>query len=134
MAKQRLGGVPPLRADELLDALKHIPYVYKKMKEAEVFQKVKLEEALFIFRADGVRFGKYFKEAGTPRDEEIHNALVKATEELLRTYSCEEAYVSSDEVSVLCSHLLYGGRVEKIVSTFASLLGAYFSRESWNNG
>ncbi len=107
--------------------LKDIPYVWDYMKEAELFQKVKVEEPPFIFRADGVSFKKYFKEVGEPRDELLHQALVSSAEELLKWTSCEEAYVSSDEVSVLCNHLLYAGRVEKIVSVFSSFLGAQFS-------
>jgi len=119
-------SVPLLK---LLEELKGIPYVWKEMKEAEAFQSVKVEEPPFVFRADGVGFGKYFKELGEARDEKVHGALVRAAEELMRTYSCAEAYVSSDEVSVLCGSLPYGGRIEKIVSIFSSLLGSIFSVE-----
>ncbi|UXD21256.1 tRNA (His) guanylyltransferase-like protein [Ignicoccus pacificus DSM 13166] len=118
-----------IRLDPLKEALRDIPYVWEEMKEAEIFQKVKVEEPPFIFRADGVGFGKYFEEIGSPRDETVHRALVNASKKLLEVYSCSQAYVSSDEVSVLCEHLIYGGRVEKIDSTFSSLLGAFFSVE-----
>ena len=112
---------------KVMEELGAIPYNWREMKEAEVFQKVKVEEPPFVFRADGVGFGKYFKEVGEARDERVHSSLVAAAKELMRIYSCSEAYVSSDEVSVLCESLPYGGRVEKIVSTFSSLLGSVFS-------
>ena len=112
---------------KIMDELKDVPYNWKEMKEAEAFQRIKVEEPPFVFRADGVGFGKYFKEVGEPRDERVHSSLVRAAKELMRVYSCSEAYVSSDEVSVLCRSLPYGGRVEKITSTFSSLLGSVFS-------
>ncbi len=103
------------------------PYNYRKFKEREVFQKVKVESPPFAFRADGVKFGKYKSLFKQPRDERIHRALVESAKMLIKTYSCEYAYISSDEVSLFCKSIPYGGRVEKIVSVFSSMLSALFS-------
>jgi len=84
-------------------------------------------EGPVIVRMDGVSFGKYSKLLGKHRDERLHNALVSSAKELVEYYSCDSAYVSSDEVSVYCKLPPFGGRVEKLVSVFSSFLGSHFS-------
>ncbi len=101
---------------------------YDEFKEAEPFSDLRIEGPVIV-RMDGVKFSKYTKAFGSVRDERIHRALVEAAKELLRYYSCSSAYVSSDEVSVYCEEPPFGGRVEKLVSTFASFLGAHFSKQ-----
>lgn len=99
---------------------------YDEFKEAEPFSDLRVEGPVIV-RMDGVKFSKYTKAFGSVRDERIHRALVDSAKELLQYYSCSSAYVSSDEVSVYCEEPPFGGRVEKLVSTFASFLGAHFS-------
>ncbi len=100
---------------------------YDEFKGAEPFSDLRVEGPVIV-RMDGVKFGKYTKAFGSVRDERIHKALVEAAKELLQYYSCSSAYVSSDEVNVYCEEPPFGGRVEKLVSTFASFLGAHFSK------
>ena len=100
---------------------------YDLFKDREMFSKVKVEGSVVV-RMDGVKFGKYSKLLGRQRDERVHGALVSAAEELLKHYSCDSAYVSSDEVSVFCKRPPFSGRVEKLVSVFPSFLSAHFSR------
>ena len=99
---------------------------YDELKWAEPYSKLKVEGPVIV-RMDGVKFGKYTKTFGAVRDERVHRALVESAKELLSYYSCTSAYVSSDEVSVYCERPPFNGRVEKLVSTFASFLGAHFS-------
>ena len=83
-----------------------------------------------VVRADGVGFGKALKEGfAWPRDRRVHDALVKAAEELMRRYSASAAYVVSDEVSVLFRTLPYSGRLFKVVSVAASILSSHVSLE-----
>ena len=105
-----------------------LKFRYDELKEAELFSNLRVEGPIIV-RMDGVKFSKYTKAFGSVRDEKIHKALVEAAKELLKYYSCSSAYVSSDEVNVYCDEPPFGGRVEKIVSTFASFLGAHFSRQ-----
>ncbi len=111
----------------MFDLILRFPYEYKRFKEREVFQAVKVEEPPFVFRADGVKFGKYKNLFKHPRDERIHRTLVDAAKTLMRQFSCVYAYISSDEVSLFCKTIPYGGRVEKIVSVFSSIISAIFS-------
>lgn len=83
-----------------------------------------------VVRADGVGFGKALKEGFTwPRDRRVHEALINATEKLMRRYSASAAYVVSDEVSVLFRTLPYSGRLFKVVSVAASILSSHVSIE-----
>ncbi|NPA85654.1 MAG: hypothetical protein GXO07_06620 [Crenarchaeota archaeon] len=100
---------------------------YGLFKDREPFSSLRIEGSAVV-RMDGVKFGKYSKLLGKQRDERVHGALVGAAEELLKHYSCDSAYVSSDEVSVFCKSPPFGGRVEKLVSVFPSFLSAHFSR------
>ncbi len=100
---------------------------YDLFKDREIFSKLRVEGSAVI-RMDGVKFGRYSKLFGKYRDERVHGALVSAAEALLRHYSCDSAYVSSDEVNVFCKSPPFGGRVEKLDSVFASFLSAHFSR------
>ena len=111
----------------MLDLILRLPYENRRFKEREVFQAIKVEEPPFAFRADGVKFGKYKNLFKHPRDERIHKALVESAKLLIKLFSCEYAYISSDEISLFCNVLPYGGRVEKIVSVFSSALAATFS-------
>lgn len=80
-----------------------------------------------VLRLDGVGFGRALTSAGfkQPRDERVHEALVKAAEALMRRFSGVAAYVVSDEISVLLgSSIPYGGRLFKIVSVAASVASA----------
>ena len=107
---------------------------YDEFKEREEFANLKAEREIAI-RMDGVKFGRFTKEFGSLRDPVVHNALVEATKALLQTYSCEEAYVSSDEVNLFCKRPPFNGRVEKLDSVFPSFLSAHFSlkvgRAAW---
>jgi len=101
-----------------------LPYDF--MKDREAFSKLKVEGSAVV-RMDGVKFKKYSKLLKKNRDERLHKALVRSAKELLKYYSCDSAYVSSDEVSVFCKNPPFGGRVEKLVSVFSSFLSAHFS-------
>ncbi len=109
---------------ELLKALAR--FSYEEFKEREEFSKLRVDREIVV-RMDGVKFGKFTEEFGSLRDPKVHGALVEAAKLILRTYSCDEAYVSSDEVNAFCKAPPFGGRIEKIDSVLPSFLGAHFS-------
>lgn len=94
-----------------------------RSREKSVEARVQLPLAL---RLDGVGFKRCLKGFREPRDQRVHEALVRGALELLRRFSASCAYVVSDEVSLMMlgPSLPYGGRVEKLVSISASILSS----------
>jgi tRNA(His) 5'-end guanylyltransferase len=91
----------------------------------------------WVFRADGVCFSKWTKKAcRKPFDPAMVYAMMIAAVDLLKFSNCAtEAYVQSDEISLLVpalqnteSQLIYRGRVNKINSIFTSVVTQSFNK------
>ncbi|ALU11414.1 hypothetical protein EYM_00725 [Ignicoccus islandicus DSM 13165] len=111
---------------EILNAIMNLSY--EEFKDREEFSLLRVDREIVV-RMDGVKFGRFTKEFGSVRDPTVHNALVSSTKALIQTYSCDEAYVSSDEINVFCKRPPFAGRIEKIDSVFPSFVSANFSLE-----
>ncbi len=82
----------------------------------------------YILRADGVGFGKSLRSISKLiRDWRIHESLLRAAKVLMMRIASPAAYVVSDEVNVLVTNPIYGGRVFKIVSVSASVISSIVS-------
>ncbi len=83
----------------------------------------------FIVRLDGVRFGKKLKECDRPRDRKVHDALLRAAEEIMSYMGAEVGYVTSDEINIIfLRYAPYNARYFKIISITSGIASAIMSR------
>ncbi len=118
---------------EALGILEEVLKIAKSVDIAKLSAKFKLAEigmdrveSPIVIRLDGISFSRIAKAFGFPRSSTVHEALVKAGEELARFFNSELTYVVSDEINVfvISRELPYGGRVSKIVGVSASIASA----------
>jgi tRNA(His) guanylyltransferase len=103
-----------------------------KSYEAPVYNRNK---GFFLLRVDGKAFTTYTRRFGCTFSDQMNDAMLSATEELLRgVQGSLLAYTQSDEISVLFTNstspnaeLWMGGNLEKMVSISASIVTAEFN-------
>jgi len=108
----------------------------ERMKGYEGVPDILLTRRLpILLRVDGRAFHTYTKAFDKPFDPRIHEAMEKATADLLHEISgAVFGYFQSDEISVLIrtdmtleTEPWFGGRVQKIVSVAAAIASVSFS-------
>lgn len=87
-----------------------------------------------VMRLDGKSFHTLTKHCQKPYDLKLRNDLVESVKELLNEVPARFAYHQSDEISLLLidynkfnSQQWFDGKIEKMVSVAASIMGAEFS-------
>lgn len=95
----------------------------------------------YVMRLDGVAFRNYTDGMVKPFDAHFTRAMLLTTRDLMERCAARTAYCQSDEISLLFApeaspqQILYGGRVQKMVSVLAALAAARFnwhiSRMKW---
>jgi len=81
-----------------------------------------------ILRLDGVSFGTRLSNFKWPRDENVHNALLNACEEVIKFMGADFGFVISDEILVFfLNYLPYGGRVFKLISISSGIASSIIS-------
>lgn len=82
-------------------------------------------------RIDGRGFSKYTKSFVKPFDWRITNAMANTTKALVKETHASVGYTQSDEITLLYpateSERIFGGKVSKINSVFASITTAHFN-------
>lgn len=106
----------------------------QRMRALEPFAGTRvLPETYAVIRVDGRSFSRlteaHFEK---PFDPRFHEVMLKTSQALLSELQGVYAYTESDELSVLLPRdgVLFGGRVEKLVSVAAGLASAVFTHAS----
>lgn len=85
-------------------------------------------------RIDGRGFSKYTKSFVKPFDWRITNAMVNTTKALVKETHASVGYTQSDEITLLYppteGERIFGGKVSKINSVFASIATAHFNHHT----
>lgn len=104
-----------------------------RMKTFEsAFTSTKLDPTQFMcVRIDGRGFSKFTKPFTKPFDWRVTNAMVTTTKALVKETHASVGYVQSDEISLIYAptegERIFGGKVSKINSVFASMATAHFN-------
>lgn len=104
-----------------------------RMKAYEsAFTSAKLDPSKWMcVRIDGRGFSKFTKSFDKPFDWRITNAMVTATKSMVKETHASVGYTQSDEITLLytpsAAERLFGGKVSKINSVFASMVTAHFN-------
>jgi tRNA(His) 5'-end guanylyltransferase len=115
--------------DDLGDRLK----AYEAVETARV-----LDNTLPIYaRIDGRGFSKFTKGMRRPYDERMSTAMIETTKYLVRETNARLGYTQSDEISLVwladeenpASEVIFGGKIQKLVSVTAAMATAAFTRE-----
>uniref|UniRef100_A0A6B2LJK8 tRNAHis guanylyltransferase catalytic domain-containing protein n=1 Tax=Arcella intermedia TaxID=1963864 RepID=A0A6B2LJK8_9EUKA len=118
----------------------------EKMKEYEneCFGKLVLDDSKpFVIRLDGHRFSKFTSHFKKPFDERIFTAMLYTTKDLMEEFLPTTAYTASDEITLIFppltneekekgAHLIYNGRIQKILSLTSGLCSVRFSQHIAN--
>lgn len=89
----------------------------------------------FVVRLDGVAFKSLTAHLQKPFDPSFTQAMLRTAAGLMAATVARTAFVQSDEISLVFGPepsldlFLYGGRVQKIASTLASLAAAHFNKQ-----
>ncbi len=87
----------------------------------------------YVLRLDGVAFRNYTTDMAKPFDPYFTRAMILTAQDLMYRCAARSAYCQSDEISLLFeaetspTHIIYAGRVQKIVSVMAALAAARFN-------
>lgn len=105
------------------------------MKDLErVYTSAKIEppEVLCV-RLDGKGFSKFTKGFKKPFDDALSESMIETTERLVRETHASFGYTQSDEITLIYTpnedgfEYIFGGKVSKINSVFASMATANFN-------
>lgn len=119
--------------------------------ESESDTSVALDKPIIV-RIDGKRFSRYTAKFKKPFDDRITDAMINVTEALIKQTHAHLGYTQSDEITLIFlpkegkTNIMFEGRVQKIVSVFASIAtvafaqhigehskeSAYFDARVWN--
>ena len=121
------------------------------IKQLEAVSDQKLEPSYpFIVRIDGVSFRNYTRGFTKPFDQRMTHAFIRTSADLLQRFNPLTIYYESDEISLTfdgCPIInaaernprehMYSGRIQKLVSVFASYTAAkfnkYINEEDWSD-
>lgn len=104
-----------------------------RMKAYEkVFTSSKIDPSDYMcVRIDGKGFSKFTKGFTKPFDGRITNAMVTTTKALVKETHASVGYTQSDEITLIYTptegERMFGGKVAKINSVFASIATAHFN-------
>jgi tRNA(His) guanylyltransferase len=85
-----------------------------------------------VVRLDGRSFSKFTKGMKRPFDKEFRQAMIEVTKYLVEQTNAKIGYTQSDEISLVLhvdnvnSEIMFNGRIQKIVSNFASMASVKF--------
>jgi len=96
----------------------------------------------WIIRLDGHKFSTFTRGFKKPFDERIYRAMIRTTADLVKYFHASSGYTESDEISIVFPSLaslpplknsknerkiIFGGRVEKLISLAASYASVRFN-------
>jgi len=87
----------------------------------------------FVVRLDGRSFHNFTKGLQRPFDSNFSHCMIETTADLVKEFHADVGYTQSDEITLLfennskASEMLFGGRVQKIVSIFAARASVKFN-------
>ncbi|MFQ6009940.1 MAG: tRNA(His) guanylyltransferase Thg1 family protein [Candidatus Aenigmatarchaeota archaeon] len=95
----------------------------------EIYSGIEIPEKPVFIRLDGWKFHPLCKrlKLKKPYDRRFASALVKTSKEFFKTFSCNLAYIFSDEINLLFLKVPGFKRIEKIDSVFAGIASSTFS-------
>lgn len=110
-----------------------------RMKEYENSANIKLDKTMYtLVRIDGRCFSKFTKGLLRPYDIGMSRLMIMTSKEVAEKTHAVFAYTQSDEITMVfgtCTDnqdMLFGGRVQKLTSTIASLATYYFNKHLKN--
>lgn len=91
----------------------------------------------FIVRLDGRAFHTFTKNIKKPFDPVMSTAMTNTMKALTAEFNADVGYCQSDEISLVFlpnveDQLVFGGRVQKIISLLAARASVIFNIEIWN--
>lgn len=88
-----------------------------------------------IARLDGRAFHTLLRNADKPFDEKVVEAMQVTAKTLLDHFSASIAYTQSDEITLVWDPLdIFDGKIQKLVSTSASMAGVVFYKKLVESG
>jgi tRNA(His) guanylyltransferase len=113
--------------DSLGDRMK----AYEKQYTSEKFRK----DQPLVLRFDGRSFSKFTKSFDRPFDQRITDAMVAASKALISETNAKVVYTQSDEITAVYPSFVnplsdreFAGKQHKIISVYASIVTAHFSK------
>ncbi len=100
--------------------------LYNKNRDREVYAAIKAIPPLIV-RADGRNFRRVLSdEFEKPYDERFAKGMAKAVAIFFEKsgFDSKLAYIFSDEINLLFTHVIFKGRIEKLDSVIASFLAS----------
>lgn len=104
----------------------------KAYEAAFTDQRIPIDQYLCV-RIDGKGFSKFTKHAVKPFDKNLSEVMVKTTLDLVNATGALVGYTQSDEITLVFgrtekqSEHVFGGKVSKLNSVFASMAAAFFN-------
>lgn len=112
-----------MKQDEFGDRMKALEGAFTSTKVAA--------DKWMAVRIDGRGFSKFTKGFTKPFDLTVHQAMVTTTKALVKETHASVGYTQSDEITLLYppteGERIFGGKVSKINSVFASMATAHFN-------
>lgn len=99
----------------------------------EEYEQTLPAESPYVLRLDGVAFRSYTAGMRKPFDARLTRAMQLTTRDLMERCAARTGYCQSDEITLVFApeatplQIIYGGRVQKIVSIMASWAAARFN-------
>ena len=112
--------------------MKHDEFGNRMKAYERAFTSTKLDPTQFMcVRIDGRSFSKFTKGFKKPFDPILSNAMISTTKALVKETHASVGYTQSDEITLLYppteGERIFGGKVSKINSVFASIATAHFN-------
>ena len=101
------------------------------MKECEIFSNLRVPcGSKIVIRADGRNFSNLSSDLKLekPYDPHFANLMVDVCNDFFMEFSPQFIFTFSDEINILLSEVPFNGRVEKLVSVFASFMSGSFTK------
>jgi tRNA(His) 5'-end guanylyltransferase len=116
------------------------PLLSRMKKYESQFTSSKIDNSLpFVMRLDGVGFSRFTRGLNKPYDYNLCKAFTDTTIDLMKEYRADLGYTHSDEISLVFypkrtkkddgwRESMYGGKIQKIVSTSAAFCTMTFNK------
>jgi len=111
---------------------------FEKLGDLHKSYEVRTESTLIpgcpvVIRLDGRSFHTFTKGLKRPYDERMSLAMIETTKDILSQTGADIGYCQSDEITlgfknIIENPIMFGGRVQKIVSVVAATTSVYFNR------
>lgn len=124
LSKRYLSGLRKCVGEEVAERVKAMEATHDTVMHAPVPH---------VIRLDGVAFRTLTAKLEKPFDARFTKAMLLTAQDLMERLRPQTVFVQSDEISLVfggrptLQQIMYGGRVQKMISVTASMAAAYFN-------